>query len=108
LADDFAPGIQASRNQVVGQAFGGQEDDFGTEDLKVRQRIFGRSMSEHLLLILSESDREWAFSWHIICTFLCRDNMPERHRYGQLQYVSVFKKLSTKPEIEAAPMPEEP
>src|SRR5208283_4762635 len=31
-----------------------------------------------------------------IRTFLCGDNMPERSRYGQLKYVSVFKKISTK------------
>jgi hypothetical protein len=33
LADDFAPSIQASRNKVVRQVFGGKEDDFGAEDL---------------------------------------------------------------------------
>jgi hypothetical protein len=76
LADDFAPGIQPSRNEVVGQVFGGQKDDFGAKDLKIWQRIFGGSMLELPLLILSQNDREWAFSRHNTALFLCRGIMP--------------------------------
>src|SRR5439155_2679677 len=105
-ADDFAPSIQPSRNEVVGQVFGGHEDDFGPKDLKIRQRIFNRSVSELSLLTLSENDREWAFSWHTICTFFCRDNMPKGARYGQLKYVSVFNKSSTKPQGSSKSQPQ--
>ncbi len=53
-------------------------------------------MSEFSLLILGENDRELAVSWHIIRTCPCCDNMPRSGRYGQIKYVSVFKKPSTK------------
>jgi hypothetical protein len=66
LADHFPAGVQPGRDEVIGQVFGGQEDHFGAEDLKVWQRILGGSAAQLLLLAGGQNYGEWAYSRHSI------------------------------------------
>ena|SRR3990172_6639786 len=36
LTDDLARGIQASRNDIVGQPLGGEQDQLGADDITIR------------------------------------------------------------------------
>jgi hypothetical protein len=67
LADDFAAGVQAAGDLVVGPTVGGMENHFGAEHLKVWQRIFGCSALQFLSFDCRKFDFVWAFSRHI-CT----------------------------------------
>src|SRR5271157_1951302 len=42
-ADHFAAGIQAPGNFIISQSIGRMEDHSSARDLKIRQRIFGRT-----------------------------------------------------------------
>ena len=88
LADDFAPGIQALSDLIVGQALGGVEDHLGADNLKIRQRIFCCSAFQFMPLLWREINSEWAFSRHIF-------DFARKSAKCQLLYVSVFIKSST-------------
>ena len=40
LADDLAWGVESGSDDIVCQAIGGVEDDFGADDITIRRRIF--------------------------------------------------------------------
>jgi hypothetical protein len=43
LADHLAPGVQTRSDLVVVHAIGCHQDHLGSNDLEIRQRIFGRT-----------------------------------------------------------------
>jgi hypothetical protein len=64
LADNLPWGIQARRDDVIGEALGGQEHQFGPDDVSIRRRIFAGSGLELAAFVPSEMDAKWAVAWH--------------------------------------------
>ena len=71
-ANDFATRVQALGNFIVCQSLSRKKNDLGPLHLKIRQRIFSRSVGEFVRFFWRQHDFIWAFSWHIYSTSLLR------------------------------------
>lgn len=63
-ADDLPSGAEAFRNLIVGEALVSQKNHLGSDNHKVRQRIFIGAPDQLLPLIPCESDSVWAAAGH--------------------------------------------
>ena len=82
MTDDFASGVQATGDVVVGEAIGRIKDHLGAKDLIIRQRIFGGTTLQIRSLVVSELDFVWAGSWHMASMA----GWPENSRHNTLVY----------------------
>lgn len=63
-ADNLTPGVEASGNSIVRQAFGGKQDHSGADHFKIRQRILGSAAAQLPFFGGRENYHVWADSWH--------------------------------------------
>jgi hypothetical protein len=65
LADYLASRVQAHGDLVVVHTVGGHQDHPGSNNLKIRQRIFGRTTIQLGGLVGRQLNTEWTLSWHL-------------------------------------------
>jgi hypothetical protein len=64
LTHDVPANGERSSDLVIGESLGGEQDHLGPKDLKVWQRILSGTTFQNLALILRETYRKRAVSWH--------------------------------------------
>jgi hypothetical protein len=81
-ADHIATHGERGSDVIIGQAFGGEQNHSGPDDLEVWQRILSRASVQDVPLLSRELDTERAFSWHPNSSWDAR--IAERLRSGKI------------------------
>jgi hypothetical protein len=93
-ADHVAADGESGGDLVIGQTFGGQDNDFCPEHLKVWQRILPRSAFEDGSFFGRKVDVIWALSRHNVPSLHGVDYSRREHQ-GQVKYVAIFRQAGT-------------